>query len=184
MEISWKLDSSATATSFSRMNFLYQRQQRHTDVAAQVYLFALCPHHFSNDGRGGGFAVAAGYSDDGTGTQVEKHFHFRRNGHPLLPGFGQLRNIVTHTRRTEYDVRIQMSHIIVAGAEFCADFLQSVTDIAQLILIAFVADGDLCALFGEQLRYRGIADANTAKRDALTFQRFHKPLYSGILHDT
>ena len=53
------------------------RQQRMTDIAAQVDRLPCRTQKLCNDRSSGGFSIAASHCDDGTGAHFKKHFHLR-----------------------------------------------------------------------------------------------------------
>lgn len=116
IEMSWKLDSSATAKSPSRMSRMSGMSARPmlpptcTRLPASLRISAISVVVVV-------LAVAAGDADRLAGAEVEKELHLARDGDPVAAQPLQHRVVELHPRRAQDDVRVDVFEIVLPEAE-------------------------------------------------------------------
>ena len=144
-------------------------QQGRADVAAQPDGFAFRFQHLRDQGGGGGFAIGAGYRQDGTGADLKKHLHLGSDLRTLGPQGFQRRITGVHTGGTEHQVRLQAVQVSIAHAELAACGFQVQNLLIQLLPGRLIAAQHLAAKFQQQPHQRAVADTQAKYGDFLIF---------------
>lgn len=118
MDSSWKLESSTTATSSSRISSMMGSSARPMLPAFMYPETGVC-QEFGDQCGSRGLSVRTGHSVDLAGAECEKGFHFRSDNNALFACLLQFFVVIVHTRRPEYHIIIgQCIQIAVTQANF------------------------------------------------------------------
>ena len=118
------------------------REQRLSDVSAQMDPVTRVFQHLGNQRGGGGFPVAAGNRDDLAGADLEKDLHFRGEHTPLFPGGQERRNIGPDSRRAEDHILIQALQVVLTQLKGRAHGLQLLRQTGKIFPGTLVTGGD------------------------------------------
>ena len=146
------------------------REQRPTDIAAQMHRFAALPQHLGNQAGRRGFAVAACHPYDGAGAALHKEFQFAGDSTARFHQFLQPRVVKIHPRRAENHIALQFLQVVLPGDKFYPHGGQLRSGFTQLLRALLIVDGHLHALLGQQLCHRPVAHAQSNERNLFSLQ--------------
>ena len=180
--MSWKLDSSTTATASGVTAPSWQ--QRRADVAAQKDLAARGLHHLGDEGGGGGLAVRTGHGDDLAGAERKEKFHLAGDHRPGPQGRLQFGLIVFVPRCAHDDVLPGKTvGIMFPQAEVHPQAAQGVGVIAKFLQALFlVAERHPGPHFHKLFNTALVADARADKGHLFAADKFPQLFYGQQRH--
>ena len=142
-----------------------QRKQGRSDIAAQPDGFPGGLQHLGYQRGRGGFSVGTGHRNQGTGTDLEKHFHLR--GHfraPILQGLnGRVARV--HTGGAEQHLRFYPIQVAIPQAQFGTQLFQLQDFRIQLLPGCTVTARHPAAKFQQQPHQGPVADPKAQHSD-------------------